>query len=81
MNWIGAVAVFLVVWWTVLFAVLPFGVKSRWESEDDGVAGAEVGAPVNPDLRRKALVTTVIAAVVTAIIWAVVESGVLLPKE
>ena len=30
MNWVTGVMVYLVIWWTVLFAILPFGVK-QWK--------------------------------------------------
>jgi predicted secreted protein len=76
MNWGGAVVIFVIVWWAVFFAVLPWGVVGRWESADDGVKGADPGAPTKPDLRRKAFVTTAIAAVISAVIIAVVASGV-----
>ena len=45
MNIAGAFVIFVMVWWCVFFAILPIGVKSRWESESDGVDGADPGAP------------------------------------
>ena len=53
----GALAVYFVVWWTVLFAVLPFA--SRSGTGGGGVAGADPGAPDLPRLREKAIWTTV----------------------
>ena len=58
-----AVALFLTIWWIVLFAVLPFGITSQLDA-DEVVNGTEPGAPVAPRLVRKALWTTLIAAVV-----------------
>lgn len=49
--------IFLVIWWLTLFVVLPWGVR-RSENAD---SGHDPGAPSNPMLLRKALVTTVIA--------------------
>jgi predicted secreted protein len=59
----GGIALYFVVWWTVLFAVLPFGVQTQ---ADDGVivAGSEPGAPSMPRLAEKALWTTLVANVV-----------------
>lgn len=58
----GAIALYFVVWWTLLFAVLPFRAK------DDGsipyVPGQDPGAPPLPQMRRKALWTTLISDVV-----------------
>lgn len=64
----GGLAVYFVIWWTVLFAVLPFGVRSQAETGEI-TQGTEPGAPVLPGLLRKAAITSVIAAVVFAIVW------------
>jgi predicted secreted protein len=58
-----SIAVYFTMWWIVLFAILPFGVKSQHETgATDIPAGADVGAPVAPMLVRKALWTTFVAA-------------------
>lgn len=77
MNPVGALVIFLLVWWCVFFAVLPMGVKGRWEGTDDGVKGADPGAPADPQLKRKVLMTTAISAVVSVVIIAIVASGVI----
>jgi predicted secreted protein len=62
-----SVAVFFTIWWIVLFAVLPFGVRSAHEAgSTDLPAGADAGAPVAPMLARKALWTTLISALLFA---------------
>lgn len=73
----GAVVIFVMVWWCAFFAMLPHGVKGRWESDADGVDGADPGAPVDPELRKKALRATLVALPVTAVIIAVIISGVI----
>lgn len=75
MGPVGIVIVFILIWWCVFFAVLPMGVRGRWESDADGVAGAEPGAPADPGLKRKAILTTAIAAVLTAVAAFVVAGG------
>ncbi|KPF72848.1 hypothetical protein IP69_03115 [Bosea sp. AAP35] len=64
----SALAVYFVIWWTVLFAVLPFGIRSQVET-GDVVAGTEPGAPALPGLLRKAVITSLIAAVVFLFVW------------
>ena len=59
----GAIALYFVVWWVLLFAVLPFGVRSQAE-EGAVVAGTEPGAPSAPLLVEKAIWTTIVADVV-----------------
>ena len=62
-----AIAVYFTTWWVVLFAVLPFGVRSQHEAGvTDLPAGVDRGAPVAPMLLRKALWTTIISALLFA---------------
>ncbi len=56
-------AIFLTIWFTVLFAVLPFGVRSQAESGDI-VAGTDPGAPVAPRLLAKAIWTSLVSLVI-----------------
>ncbi|MFQ3623796.1 MAG: DUF1467 family protein [Acetobacteraceae bacterium] len=71
MSWFTGIVVYVLVWWTVLFAVLPFWTRPV-------IAPAEkehfAGAPERPLLLRKVLVTSLVAAVVWLGIWAIVES-------
>jgi predicted secreted protein len=58
-----AIAVYFLIWWIVLFAVLPFGVRSQEES--GGVTpGSDPGAPAIPAIWRKLAWTTIVATVV-----------------
>lgn len=68
MNWFTGSAVFLILWFLVLFAVLPWGVRVPDEPE----AGHASSAPSNPRIGLKLLVTTVIAgALWLAVDWAI----------
>ena len=58
-----AVAIYFTTWWIVLFAVLPFGIRSQGEAHEV-VPGSDPGAPMLPRLAVKALWTTVLSAVV-----------------
>lgn len=60
-----AVAVFFTIWWIVLFVTLPFGVRSLHET-GDSLDGADPGAPVAPQLAKKAIWTTILSVVVFA---------------
>ena len=62
------IAIYFIVWWVVIFAVLPFGVRSQAEA-GEVTEGTEPGAPVLPGLLRKAAITSVIAAIVFGIVW------------
>jgi predicted secreted protein len=65
-----AIAIYFIIWWTVLFAVLPWGVRSQQES-GPVAPGSDPGAPAAPNLMRKLIWTTIVAAVVFAV-WHVV---------
>ena len=69
------IAIYFIVWWTVLFAVLPFKVRGQHE-DGQVVDGTEPGAPVKTYLWQKALATTVVSAIVTLLIfWALSNPG------
>lgn len=68
MGWLSAFAIFFIIWWVVLFTTLPIGVRSQHESNDI-VPGSEPGAPMAPDLRKKALITTGISIVIFSIFY------------
>ncbi|MEA2968341.1 MAG: hypothetical protein QOE78_1602, partial [Alphaproteobacteria bacterium] len=64
------IAIYFIIRWTVLFAVLPWGIRSQ--QEDGAIApGSDPGAPAIPNLKRKLVWTTIIAGFVFAL-WYVV---------
>jgi predicted secreted protein len=65
-------AIYLTIWWTILFAILPLGVQSRAEAglPNDG---SDPGAPVNPKLKKKFITTTWVSAIVFVVLWAVIH--------
>jgi len=71
MNWFTGFVVYFLVWWTVLFAVLPVGIRP----DADGQApGGWRGAPEAPGIGRKALWTTAVATLVFLGIYALITS-------
>ena len=72
MSLVFAIAIYFVVWWIVLFAVLPFGVRTQ-EEAGDVVAGTPPSAPAKFSLLRVVVINTIVAFVVFAFIWAVIE--------
>ncbi len=74
MSLLFGIAVFFVMWWVVLIAVLPWGVKTAQEAGEDGVPGQATSAPQNPMLLKKALWTTLVTAVLFSVFWVGVEN-------
>jgi predicted secreted protein len=67
MSVVTILAIYFMVWWVVLFAVLPWGATSPHESGANVGPGHAPSAPLRPMLMRKLLATTVIAAVIVGI--------------
>ncbi len=80
MNPLGWFMIYLVVWWVVLFAVLPLGNVSHHEAGVNPGDGGDPGAPVNLDLKRKVLTTTWVSALVFGVVFAVLRFN-LIPLE
>jgi predicted secreted protein len=66
MSLTTGLAIYFIIWWTVLFAVLPWGVRSQAES-GTVAPGTDPGAPAIPKVLRKLLWTTVAATVIFAL--------------
>jgi predicted secreted protein len=69
-----AIAIYVVLWWTVLFAVLPIGVRTQGE-DGSVVPGTPESAPTRPRLVRVALLTTLISTLLFGAAWASVKYG------
>jgi predicted secreted protein len=66
------IAVYVVIWWTVLFAILPIGVRTQGE-DGTTVPGTPESAPTRPRLIRIVLLTTLVSGVVFAGLWVAVR--------
>lgn len=75
MKLTSAIAVYFIIWWVTLFAVLPWGVRNPHEAGETVDEGNEAGAPVNPMLWRKVLITTILASVFFALVYGQVTYG------
>ncbi len=73
MGWITGAAIYFIVWWLVLFMVLPWGIRSI--GANDVAKGHASSAPQRPRIFLKMAVTTVIALLIWAAIYFVIVSG------
>ena len=71
MTWFSGTLVFLVIWWLVLFVVLPWGNRPV-ESPEPGHA---TSAPEKPRIALKFAITTGITLVIFMIVYFVAEAG------
>jgi predicted secreted protein len=65
MSILSAFFTYLIVWWTVLFAVLPWGNRQPETHE----AGLAPGAPVNANIKKKLIATTLLSFIVLGLVW------------
>lgn len=70
-----AIAIYLIIWWVVLFTILPLGVTSHAEAGIDKGDGGDPGAPVDPKLKKKFFTTTWVSAIVFAVVYLVIRLG------
>ena len=73
MSFITAVFIYFLIWWVMLFTVLPLGIERHGEQGK----GFDPGAPRIPHLKKKMILNTIISAVILAILVILVEIGVI----
>ncbi len=70
-----AIAIYLIIWWVVLFTILPLGVTSHAEAGIDKGDGGDPGAPVDPKLKKKFFTTTWVSGIIFVIVYLVIRLG------
>ena len=58
------IAIYFLIWWVTLFAILPWGVRNQEES-GDVIPGTDPGAPATHRVWQKLGWTTVVATVIS----------------
>lgn len=59
----SAIAIYFIVWWIGLFAVLPWGIRSQHEG-GEFVRGTDPGAPIKPRFLKIIIANTILASVI-----------------
>lgn len=78
MTVVFALAIYFIIWWLTLFAVLPFGLRTQGE-EGKVVPGTPESAPAKFDFVKVFAINTVVAAMVFAGVWYVITFDILAP--
>ncbi|MDA9624534.1 DUF1467 family protein [Pelagibacteraceae bacterium] len=71
----GSLIVYISIWWIVFFSVLPVGISSNKQKFSDNIQGNDPGAPKNPKIIKKFIVTTLITSILFLGIYCIVELG------
>lgn len=76
MNIVGAVIAYLLIWWVMLFTVLPWGATSAHEAGEAVEPGHEPSAPMVSRMGRKLLITTLISIPIWLLYFGAVKVGI-----
>lgn len=68
MDWVTFFAIAFIVWWTVIFATLPLGLRTQ-DDKDDVTLGTVSSAPHGAHMRRAVLRTTLVTAVIMGVYY------------
>ena len=79
MDRVMAVAIYIFIWWIVLFAVLPFGVHTQDEA-GSVVPGTPGSAPAKVRIVRIFLINTLVASIVFALVYGAIVYKVITPE-
>ena len=61
------------IWWIIFFSVLPIGIQSNKEAFKEKIGGMDPGAPKNPKIGKKFLITTLITTIIFFVIYYLVN--------
>ncbi len=75
MKWTSALAIYLLIWTVCLFMVLPLGVRTSDEANEEKVAGQADSAPVQPMMLRKVLLASAMSLVLFGLFWLAYSAG------
>lgn len=70
----SAIVLYAVIWFMTFFIALPIRIKTQGDLGEI-VPGTQAGAPEHHHLRKKAIITTIVAFVLWAIISGIILSG------
>ena len=65
----GSIIVYVMIWWIIFFSVLPIGIQSNKEVFKEKIEGMDPGAPKNPNIAKKFIITTLITTVIFSVIY------------
>ena len=77
MSVTGSIIIYVMIWWIIFFSVLPTGIQSNKEAFKEKFGGIDPGAPKNPKIAKKFLITTLITTIIFMIIYYLVNADLL----
>ena len=77
----GSIIVYVMIWWIIFFFFLPIGIQSKKEVFKEKIGGIDPGAPKNPKIGKKFLITTLITTIIFSVIYYFVSVDLLNLRE
>ncbi len=77
----GSIIIYVIIWWVIFFSVLPIGIQSNKEVFKEKIGGMDPGAPKNPKIGKKFLITTFITTIIFCVIYYLVKTDLLNLRE
>jgi|TARA_B110000238_G_C15928262_1_gene353554 predicted secreted protein len=77
----GSIIVYVLIWWIIFFSVLPVGIQSNNRKFKEKLKGIDSGAPKNPNISKKFLITTIITSIIFIVIYYLVKFDLLNLRE
>ena len=77
----GSIIVYVLIWWMIFFSVLPVGIQSKKDKFKERIGGIDSGAPINPKIAQKFLITTIITTIIFIVIYYLVKFDLLNLRE
>ena len=77
----GSIIVYVMIWWIIFFSVLPMGIQSNKEVFKEKIGGIDPGAPKNPKIGKKFIITTLMTTIIFIVIYYLVEINLLNLRE
>ena len=65
----------------IFFSVLPLGIQSNKQKFEERIDGMDPGAPINPKIAKKFLITTIITSIIFIVIYYLVKFDILNLRE
>ena len=81
MNYTGLAIIYIILWWIIFFSVLPIGIQSNKEMFKEKIEGIDPGAPKNPKIAKKFLITTIITTLIFVVVYYLVKFDLLNLRE
>ena len=77
----GSIIVYVLIWWMIFFSILPMGIQSNKEKFKEKIEGIDPGAPNNPKIGKKFLITTILTSIIFLLIYYLVKFNFLNLRE